>query len=91
MPIAIETIAANEQHYELPPEFFVASLGPNLKYSPAAAFKSSNVIKSSNVTHRSGTAAACSPRRSFALPSSAIWALFCRQFSPFSICSELAL
>jgi cyclopropane-fatty-acyl-phospholipid synthase len=31
MPIAIETDAANEQHYELPPEFFVASLGPNLK------------------------------------------------------------
>jgi cyclopropane-fatty-acyl-phospholipid synthase len=31
MPIAIETAAANEQHYELPPEFFVTSLGPNLK------------------------------------------------------------
>ena len=39
MPIAIETAAANEQHYELPPEFFVASLGPNLKYAQSSALK----------------------------------------------------
>jgi len=32
-PIAIETEAANEQHYELPPEFFRAFLGRHLKYS----------------------------------------------------------
>lgn len=32
-PIAIETAAANEQHYELPPEFFQEVLGPRLKYS----------------------------------------------------------
>ncbi len=32
-PIAIETDAANEQHYELPPEFFEAFLGKHLKYS----------------------------------------------------------
>jgi cyclopropane-fatty-acyl-phospholipid synthase len=32
-PIAIETDAANEQHYELPPEFFTLCLGPWLKYS----------------------------------------------------------
>lgn len=32
-PIAIETVAANEQHYELPPAFFEAFLGPRLKYS----------------------------------------------------------
>ena len=32
-PIAIETDAANEQHYEVPPEFFVEVLGDNLKYS----------------------------------------------------------
>ncbi|MFN7453206.1 MAG: SAM-dependent methyltransferase [Pseudobdellovibrionaceae bacterium] len=32
-PIAIETDKANEQHYELPPEFFVMSLGDHLKYS----------------------------------------------------------
>lgn len=32
-PIAIETEAANRQHYELPPEFFVATLGRRLKYS----------------------------------------------------------
>jgi len=31
--IAIETAAANEQHYEVPPGFFVAALGPQLKYS----------------------------------------------------------
>ncbi len=31
--IAIETAAANEQHYEVPPAFFEAVLGPHLKYS----------------------------------------------------------
>lgn len=32
-PIAIETAAANEQHYEVPSDFFRYVLGPNLKYS----------------------------------------------------------
>jgi cyclopropane-fatty-acyl-phospholipid synthase len=32
-PVAVSTNLANEQHYEVPPEFFVAVLGPRLKYS----------------------------------------------------------
>ncbi len=32
-PIAVETDAANAQHYEVPPEFFHSVLGPRLKYS----------------------------------------------------------
>jgi cyclopropane-fatty-acyl-phospholipid synthase len=32
-PIALVPEKANEQHYEVPPEFFVACLGPRLKYS----------------------------------------------------------
>jgi cyclopropane-fatty-acyl-phospholipid synthase len=32
-PVAIATREANEQHYELPCEFFERVLGPNLKYS----------------------------------------------------------
>lgn len=32
-PIAVHTRAANEQHYEVPPEFFQLCLGKNLKYS----------------------------------------------------------
>ena len=32
-PIAIETLAANTQHYEVPGSFFKAHLGPRLKYS----------------------------------------------------------
>jgi cyclopropane-fatty-acyl-phospholipid synthase len=32
-PIAIDTEAANAQHYELPGAFFAAHLGPRLKYS----------------------------------------------------------
>jgi cyclopropane-fatty-acyl-phospholipid synthase len=31
--VALHTDAANNQHYELPPEFFVHCLGPRLKYS----------------------------------------------------------
>ena len=32
-PIAINTREANEQHYEIPPEFFALMLGPQRKYS----------------------------------------------------------
>jgi cyclopropane-fatty-acyl-phospholipid synthase len=32
-PVAVNTREANQQHYELPPEFFEAVLGPYLKYS----------------------------------------------------------
>lgn len=32
-PVALETCAANDQHYEVPPEFFAAHLGPRMKYS----------------------------------------------------------
>jgi len=32
-PLAVETGAANDQHYELPPEFFSLVLGPRRKYS----------------------------------------------------------
>lgn len=32
-PVAVDTSTANEQHYELPPEFFQTVLGPHLKYS----------------------------------------------------------
>ena len=31
--IALATLEANQQHYELPPEFFESVLGPRLKYS----------------------------------------------------------
>jgi cyclopropane-fatty-acyl-phospholipid synthase len=34
-PIAEQTKAANEQHYEVPTEFFKFVLGPNMKYSSA--------------------------------------------------------
>ncbi len=34
-PIAVETEAANRQHYEVPTEFFRLVLGPRLKYSSA--------------------------------------------------------
>jgi len=33
LPIAIKTAAANEQHYEVPTEFFKLVLGPRMKYS----------------------------------------------------------
>ena len=33
MPVAIETKAANEQHYEVPAAFYQLCLGPRLKYS----------------------------------------------------------
>jgi cyclopropane-fatty-acyl-phospholipid synthase len=35
LPIAVQTSAANAQHYEVPARFFELVLGPNLKYSSA--------------------------------------------------------
>lgn len=32
-PLAVATVAANRQHYELPPDFFALVLGPRRKYS----------------------------------------------------------
>ncbi len=32
-PIAVHTSDANEQHYQVPTEFYLKALGPNLKYS----------------------------------------------------------
>ena len=34
-PIAVNTVDANEQHYEVPPAFFTRALGPRMKYSCA--------------------------------------------------------
>lgn len=34
-PLAVHTRDANEQHYEVPTEFYLHTLGPNLKYSCA--------------------------------------------------------
>ncbi|NCZ71197.1 MAG: SAM-dependent methyltransferase, partial [Actinobacteria bacterium] len=33
LPVAIETKAANDQHYEVPAAFYKLCLGPRLKYS----------------------------------------------------------
>ena len=49
MPIAIETNAPNEQHYEVPAKFYDLSLGPRKKYSsglwptPKTTFEESEV------------------------------------------------
>lgn len=45
-PIAIETETANAQHYELPPSFFAAHLGPYLKYSCCLYTDSASTIAS---------------------------------------------
>lgn len=43
-PIAIETDAANEQHYEVPSEFFDWVLGPRKKYSSAYWHESTRTL-----------------------------------------------
>jgi cyclopropane-fatty-acyl-phospholipid synthase len=35
LPLAQDTAAANEQHYEVPTDYFLQALGPHLKYSSA--------------------------------------------------------
>jgi cyclopropane-fatty-acyl-phospholipid synthase len=46
-PIAVETDKANEQHYELPAEYFLKVLGPRLKYSCGWWSDSANTLASS--------------------------------------------
>ena len=43
-PVAIETDTANEQHYEVPTEFYLVSLGKRLKYSCAYYAYSTNTL-----------------------------------------------
>jgi cyclopropane-fatty-acyl-phospholipid synthase len=42
-PIAIETDKANDQHYRVPPQFFMKALGKNLKYSCCHWDKANNL------------------------------------------------
>lgn len=42
-PIALSTKAANEQHYEVPPDFFLHVLGKHLKYSSCHWAKAKNL------------------------------------------------
>lgn len=44
MPVAIQTTAANEQHYEVPTGYFLAALGPRLKYSSCLYASSSTAL-----------------------------------------------
>lgn len=44
-PVAVETDKANEQHYEVPTEFFKTILGPRLKYSACFWDESTRTLK----------------------------------------------
>ena len=46
-PIAEETKAANEQHYEVPAAFYEKVLGPNRKYSSGLWSPSANTLETS--------------------------------------------
>jgi cyclopropane-fatty-acyl-phospholipid synthase len=46
-PIAQQTAAANEQHYEVPTEYFLKVLGPRLKYSCGWWSEEANTLESS--------------------------------------------
>lgn len=48
-PVAIETQAANEQHYELPTEFFKLCLGERLKYSSGFYPKGTETLNEAEV------------------------------------------
>lgn len=60
LPIAIKTELANDQHYEVPDEFFQLMLGPKLKYScgywldPNTTLEESEVIMLDMYCERAG-------------------------------------
>jgi cyclopropane-fatty-acyl-phospholipid synthase len=47
-PLAVQTRDANEQHYEVPTEFYLYALGPNLKYS-CAYFEKGDTLESAEI------------------------------------------
>ncbi len=47
-PLAIQTRDANEQHYEVPTEFYMFALGPNLKYS-CAYFEEGDTLEAAEI------------------------------------------
>jgi cyclopropane-fatty-acyl-phospholipid synthase len=47
-PLAVQTRDANEQHYEVPTEFYLYSLGPNLKYS-CAYFEPGDTLETAEI------------------------------------------
>ncbi len=49
MPIAIETKKANDQHYEVPDEFYTTVLGPRLKYSSGLWLKENTTFEESEI------------------------------------------
>ena len=49
MPIAINQSNANDQHYEVPSEFYVKVLGPYLKYSCGLWTKEDTTLEQSEV------------------------------------------
>ena len=49
MPIAINQSNANDQHYEVPSEFYVKVLGPYLKYSCGLWTKENTTLEESEV------------------------------------------
>jgi len=44
-PVALVPEKANEQHYEVPPEFFLMVLGKNLKYSSSFYHEGTNSLE----------------------------------------------
>ena len=62
MPVAVQTDAANEQHYEVPTAYFQAVLGHHLKYScclyesPSSTLEEAEVAALALVCERAGLA-----------------------------------
>jgi cyclopropane-fatty-acyl-phospholipid synthase len=56
-PIAEHTDAANAQHYELPPEFFLNVLGPRLKYSSCLYDAGAETLEAAEIRALSETCA----------------------------------
>lgn len=49
LPIAINTEKANEQHYEVPDEFYQLVLGPKLKYSSGYWLSNTTTLAESEI------------------------------------------
>lgn len=68
-PIALNTAEANEQHYEVPTEFFLHALGPHRKYSscyyPSPSDPPRESLEAAEARLRAGRAFPAGVRASF--------------------------
>ena len=78
-PIAVDTDKANEQHYEVPAEFFKTVLGPRLKYSACYFVEPQGSQGKKNLNHKTSSRHSQTPAQALAHAEEYSLAQYCER------------